>query len=384
MSNLKYWYIDDEDGSPEQSTIMILAEYGVTVEKLCLEGITDFGKLKNCIIELASANDFAGLIVDLRLDGSNGKTSTEFNATALAQELRSISSIGRNVTSIYPIILTSTEEKINNTYINDKTSHDLFDYKMFKYSDSIDWKKRAMKLNSLSEGYRKIDDVLPIDRNDFDAKKALETCLNICFEDIQNKLISEKLLEVFAQEDKHYVVDFILKQIFHYSNPLINQRILFAKIGVYIDSVDKKDRDIIFSFFDKAEYTGVFCSGWKRWWKYNVEKTLNTTFDVRFSSLSASKRVELLNEKLKTNLKPSKIIKHNFSEEFSTICEATKLPLDHLEGFKIKTSHNYLSWQTPKYISLFAILDGRYEKIEYHISEKDRVEEEKKALAGKE
>ena len=155
---------------------------------------------------------------------------------------------------------------------------------------------------------------------------------------------------------------------------------LFAKLGIYIDSVDKNDKEKVFAFFNEAEYTGVFSNGWKRWWKYDIEQTLKKELDLNFSSLSAIKKVELLDQKLKTSLNPSKPIDLNYSDKFSTICEATKLPLDHLEGFKLNTSHNYLPWQMQKYVSLYAILDGKYEKLKYHISEKDRVEEEKKAL----
>lgn len=76
-------------------------------------------------------------------------------------------------------------------------------------------------------------------------------------------------------------------------------------------------------------------------------------------------------------------IKLNTSSEFWTICEATKCPLDPLEGFKIKLSHELKAWQEPKYISLYAALEriGLDDRgIEPHFSEIERIADLKKSL----
>lgn len=381
MNNLKYWYIDDENGMPEQSTVRMLNSHNVEVEKFNLKDSTDFGILKNQILSLSKEKNFGGLILDLRLDG-NGDHPTAFNATALAQELRSVSARGE--TPIYPIILTSTDEKIKETYNNDKTSHDLFDYKIYKSSEN--WIKRSVKLNALAEGYRTIEQVFSKKQNTGTESlkllsERLEGILNKKAEEIDNSRLKEKLLEIMAQKDMHFVAHFIIKQMFHFTSPLLNKRILFAKLGLCFDDVIVADREKVFEFFKEAKYSGVFSMGWERWWEEDINKIIKDTLNSNFSFISANKRVEVLNSELGTSLIAAEKLEHSFSDEYSSICEATKRPLDHLEGFKIVTSHDYLPWQTPKYLSLFAIINRiKRKEIKPHPCEQDKINQIRKDL----
>lgn len=372
MSNLKYWYIDDEEGSPEATTIRTLNSTGVEAEQLSLKNIRDFGDLKNRIIDLTK-EDFGGLILDLRLDGQ-GDYPTAFNATALAQELRSVSSM--KITSIYPIILTSTEEKIKETYNTDKSSHDLFDYKMHKSSEN--WEKRSKKLISLANGYKIIDNT-PFNGVSSDSK--LYNLLGKKLPDIRDTRVVEKLVELMDQSDKHHFINFIIKQFFHFTGPLVNKRILFARLGLYIDDLSHDNITAILDLFLDAKYTGVFAEGWDRWWEVDIETVLKESFQTNFSFISAEDRVNILNDKLGLNLKPFEGLKFNSSTEYSTICEATKKPIDHLEGFRVKTSHDYLPWQIYKYLSLFAFLEReRADEIRPHPLEIDKIKSVREEL----
>lgn len=372
MSNLKYWYIDDEEGSPEATTIRTLNFTGVEAEQLSLKNIRDFGDLKNRIIDLTK-EDFGGLILDLRLDGQ-GDYPTAFNATALAQELRSVSSM--KITSIYPIILTSTEEKIKETYNTDKSSHDLFDYKMHKSSEN--WEKRSKKLISLANGYKIIDNT---SFNGVSSDSKLYNLLGKKLPDIRDTRVVEKLVELMDQSDKHHFINFIIKQFFHFTGPLVNKRILFARLGLYIDDLSHDNITAILDLFLDAKYTGVFAEGWDRWWEVDIETVLKESFQTNFSFISAEDRVNILNDKLGLNLKPFEGLKFNSSTEYSTICEATKKPIDHLEGFRVKTSHDYLPWQIYKYLSLFAFLEReRADEIRPHPLEIDKIESVREEL----
>lgn len=381
MDNLKYWYIDDENGTPEEITIRTLNSHGVNIELFNLKNSRDFGTLKSKIIELTKEENFGGLLLDLRLDGT-GDYYTSFNATALAQELRSVSARGE--TSLYPIVLTSSMAKIKETYNNDKTSHDLFDYKMYKSSD--DWSKKSLKLNSLSDGYKIINSSfskLPKNQGSsleyLDGK--LKVLLNKKSSEINNTRLNDKLLDLVNQEDKHLIVHFIIKELFHFTIPLINKRILFAKLGLYFDEISIPDREKIYKFLEGAKYTGIFSTGWDRWWNQDIDSLIQETFSINFGLIPATQRVNLLNEYLQINLNPSENIPYTFSNIYSTICEATKRPIDHLEGFKVTTSHDYLPWQTPKYMSLYAILERiNRDKVTPHFSESNRIDEEKLAL----
>jgi len=372
MSNLKYWYIDDEEGIPEKTTIRTLNHYGVEAEQFSLRNIQDFGNLKNEIIKLIG-EDFGGLILDLRLDGQ-GDYPTAFNATALAQELRSVASMGE--TRIYPIVLTSTEEKIKETYNNDKSSHDLFDYKMHKSSEK--WAKRSKKLVSLANDYKIINNI-SFDNTSSDSK--LHELLGKELSDIKDTRIVEKLVGLIDQGDKHYFVNFIIKQFFHFTSPLVNRRILFARLGLCIDNQSNDDIQVILDLFTNAKYVGVFSEGWDRWWEVDINTIIQDTFKKNFSFISAEQRVSTLNEKLNLDLKFFKGLEFNSSTEYSTICEATKKPIDHLEGFKIRTSHDYLPWQMHKYLSLYAYINReRSNDIRPHLLEMDKIENVRKEL----
>lgn len=381
MNNLKYWYIDDENGSPERATVSRFKHHNVNVELFNLEHSRDFGTLKSEIIKLSKEECFGGLILDLRLDG-NGDYPTSFNATALAQELRSVS--GRGETLLYPIVLTSSMANIKETYNNDKTSHDLFDYKIYKTSE--DWAKKSLKLNALAKGYKTINSTFSKNEKikkphlkSLDDK--LEAILDKKSSEINNDKLKDKLLGLVEQEDKHLITHFIIKEMFHFTNPFLSKRVLFAKLGLYFDDIPLSDRDKIYEFLDSAKYTGIFSTGWDRWWNQDFENIIQEAFGIRFGLIPATQRVNILNEHLNIELKAAENIQYTFSNIYSTVCEATKRPIDHLEGFKVKTSHDYLPWQTPKYMSLYAILERiNRDKVTPHFSEKSRIDEEKLVL----
>lgn len=384
MSNLKFYYIDDEDGSPEQSTRDSLIEFGLNVEIFDFEELTDFGSIKDKILILSKDENFGGLIIDLRLDGS-GKNRTHFNATALAQEIRSMA--GRGDIALFPMILTSTEEKLSETYYNDKTSHDLFDYKMVKYSkDNIKkrWEKRAKKINSLAKGYKSLSSILiqPHIHQIYEDNVVDEDAINnVAVEIFGEKVLRmpdtrfiSKIYELLNQKDTHLIVDFIIKEMFHFTNPLMNQRILFSKLGLNYAEQSESNIDKIKSLFDDSKYKGIYSEGWERWWIYDVENKLNTLFETNFSFLTATKRVEKLESILETTLEVSKPIKHCVSNSFDTICEATKRPIDSLEAYRVGTSHNYQPWQIFKVMSLEAILERiDRDKVKPHPLEKERI-----------
>ncbi|WP_227430921.1 hypothetical protein [Psychrobacter sp. I-STPA6b] len=372
MSNLKYWYIDDEEGKPEETTIRMLVSYGIKAEQFSLRDYQDFGSLKKAIIKLIDDN-FGGLILDLRLDGQ-GNYPTAFNATALAQELRSVASMGE--TCIYPIVLTSTDEKIKETYNNDKSSHDLFDYKIHKSSEN--WEKRSKKLISLAHDYKKIDNTM------FDSRSAESILYDLLGKEttnIKDVRIIEKLVGLIDQGDKHYFVNFIIKQFFHFTNPLVNRRVLFAKLGLFIDNLANDEINGILELFEVAKYTGIFSKGWDRWWQVDIDAVIKEKFQTNFSFIPAEDRVNIINDKLNLNLKPFEGLEYNFSTEYSTICEATKKPIDHLEGFRISTSHDFLPWQMHKYLSLYAYLERiRISEIKPHPLELENIKNARNEL----
>lgn len=370
MNKPKYLYIDDESGPSEESALNGFNDAGIIdVERFNLADFKEFGLLRNEIIKRRHGNLFDGLIIDLRLDG-NGIDRVDFNATSIAQELRSITA--RGDISSFPIILCSTEPKIRETYDVDKSSHDLFDYK-FEKSMNPETQRFSRKLHSLANGYAWLN-----------SEKLTPEKI---FSGVDPNTLDARILERFDETNKLVVYDyahFVVKNLFHNTNPLLKDRIVAARLGIDKDASAKNWGVLMQKIFAPAKYSGLFADGWDRWWADSVVNIFKDLTGKRLSFLNAEERVQLLIEKTGiTGLVAATPIKHCKSTEFWTICEAYKKPLDPLEGFKIFASSELKPWQESKYLSFDAIVEriGVEKGLRPHPSEKERIEEFKKSLA---
>jgi len=370
MSKIKYFYIDDESGPSEESALNGFKDAGIIdVERFKLADFKEFGLLRNELIRRRERNEFDGLIIDLRLDGS-GVDRVDFNATSIAQELRSITA--RGDIKAFPIILCSTEEKIKNTYTADKSSHDLFDY-TFEKSITPESKRFSRKLLSLATGY--------------DLLNSEKLTPDKIFKGVDTNTLDPRILERFDETNKLVVYDyahFVVKNLFHQRNPLLKDRIVAARLGIDIIASGDNWGALINKIFSPAKYSGLFSDGWDRWWADNIINIFKDLTGKRLSFLKADERVKLLTDKTGiTGLVAATPIKHCQSTEFWTICEAYKKPLDPLEGFKIFASSELKPWQESKYLSFDAIVEriGVEKGLRPHPSEISRVEEFKKSLS---
>jgi len=361
MNAPKYIYIDDENDNSVESLINGFNDTQlVLVERLPLSKGMDFSMLKNLIIGKVEKNGFLGLLIDLRLDGE-GPDSLDYSAISVSSELRALSA--RKEIPSFPIILCSTIDKIKETYKSDKTSHDLFDY-TFKKAEEPNYEKFSKKLCSLAKGYKD----LPYE------KFSLETIFNRS--DLNS--LDQRIFERFYNQDIIVPYDFAyfaVKTLFHCTNPLIKETTLAARLGVDISKSNEAWGKLL-TKFENCKYSGLFSDGWDRWWADLINIQLKLITGKNFSFLKAEERVGILSEIFSIEgLVAAFPIQNNASSEFWTICEALKLPLDPLEGVKIKLSHELKPWQEPKYISLFAAAEriGVDKGIEPHYTELDRV-----------
>ncbi|MGV8963420.1 MAG: hypothetical protein ACOH2V_08575 [Candidatus Saccharimonadaceae bacterium] len=368
MDTPKYIYIDDENDESIKSLINGFNDTKlVQVERLVIERGMDFSALKNSIVHKIEKEEFSGLLIDLRLDGE-GPDSLDYSAISISSELRSMSA--RKEILSFPIVLCSTLDKIKETYKSDKTSHDLFDY-TFKKADNPEYEKFSKKLKSLAIGYKD----LPFDNSTLDS----------IFERDDIKNLDQRIFERFYNQDIIVPYDFAhftVKTLFHCTNPLIKETTMAARLGVDV-SKSGDDWLQLLSKFDHCKYTGIFSDGWERWWTDVLNKKLKELSGKNFSFLKADERVTILKNIFDLKgLEPASPIDLNTSTEFWTICEALKLPLDPLEGIKIKLSHELKPWQEPKYLSLYACLEriGIEKGIEAHYTELSRIEELKEKL----
>jgi len=364
----KYLYIDDENDDSIESLIRGFNDCNIIkVERLPLERGMDFSKLKDSIIEKINSGEFDGLLIDLRLDGE-GPDRLDYSAISMTSELRAITA--RGDLQSFPIILCSTIEKIKETYNSDKTSHDLFDY-TFRKSSTPNFEKFSKKLNSLALGYDFLKEGKSLE--DVFGRKDLG-------------LLDSRIFERFHSQKVTVPYDyahFSIKTLFHCTNPLIKEKVFAARLGVDIEKSGESWVQLRDSLFNEAKYTGIFNNGWDRWWADSVNNIFKDLSEKKLNFLPAEERVDILKQVSKIeNLIPATPIRHNVSSEFWTICEGHKKPLDPLEGFKIRTSHDLKPWQESKYLSLDAILEriGIDRGLEPHYSELGRIEEIKKTL----
>jgi hypothetical protein len=368
MSKSKYIYIDDENDGSITSLIHGFNDTGlIEVHQLSIEKGLSFSVLESLIKCKIKDENYDGLLIDLRLDGE-GPNQLEYSAISISSELRAI--CARNELKSFPIILCSTLNKIKETYKSDKTSHDLFDY-TFRKSEKPDYERFSSKLKALAEGYKD----LPFDSSSLDK----------IFQRGDLKNLDQRIFERFFNQDIIVPYDFAhftVKTLFHSTNPLIKETILASRLGVNIEASGTQWSELLLKFED-CKYTGLFSNGWNRWWADLLNKKLKDISGKNFSFLKADERLSVLKEVFGVEGLVSAVpIKLNNSNEFWTICEATKCPLDPMEGIKVKLSHELKAWQEPKYISLYAVLErlGTSKGIEPHFTEIERINDLKKGL----
>jgi hypothetical protein len=367
MSKEKYLYIDDFDDNSIQAIID-----GLKDPKIIDVDFVQVKEFDELIRDYETVfQKYDGIIVDLRLD-ENMQKNVKFSAIGLTEELRNKSVTNTKLKEV-PFILCSTDKKIQQFYNRDYSSHKLFDYLFLKESKP-DWIKISKKLNSLSRGYKKINNFKP------DLKKLLS--IDIKFLD---ERMFGKLLDSDSSFPTHDYVTHILKEIIRKPGPLIDEDLLAARLG--IDYKSSKDwNDLLTSSFAKSQYKGIFSDGWKRWWSDLVIKKFNTLTGQNIYSLNAKERVKLLVDKTQLkNLIPSKPIKNSISNNYWTICEYFKQPLDPLEGFRILYEEEPKPWQDQQYLSFEAASQrlGLKYGLKIHPSEKEKLEFLKKTISTK-
>ncbi|WP_407517101.1 hypothetical protein [Elizabethkingia anophelis] len=367
MSIPKYIYVDDENDNSIKSLINGFNDTKlVEVNQLTITKGMDFSELENLIKSKIVDEKYEGLLIDLRLDGE-GPNQLRYSAISISSELRAI--CARKEIPSFPIVLCSTLDKMKETYKSDKTSHDLFDY-TFRKSENPDYERFSRKLKALAEGYRELSGADELDK---------------IFQRKDLKNLDQRIFERFYNQDIIVPYDFAhftVKTLFHATNPLIKETILAARLGVNIDKSGKHWIELL-SKFEDCKFTGLFSNGWNRWWADLLNVKLKEISGKNFSFLKAEERVAILKEVFGIDgIIAAEPLTHSTSSEFWTICEATKYPLDPLEGFKVKLSHELKAWQEPKYMSLYAILEriGIDKGIEPNYTEIERIEELKKSF----
>jgi len=357
MSKPKFLYIDDEPGATTEAIRDGLSDTDIIVVTFKKAEVFE-DQLSTFETELTN---YDGLILDLRLD-DNMRTGLKHTAVSLAQELRTKTAAKEKYVDV-PIILCSTDKKIEELYDKDQTSHDLFDYTFVK-KYPLESEKVATRLKSIAEGYQFITESV------FELSEILQREVS----EIDSRIFG-RFLDKGESYPVHELVQHILKELIYQPGPLITEAIVAARLGVDIEkSADWSS--LINDSFSSIHYRGVFSEGWKRYWADQLMKEFKEQSGKRLSSLEAESRVELLKKITgKQNIVAAEPIKNCVSKNFWTICNHYRRPLDPLEGFKLFSRKEPKPWQDAKYIS-FEAAAQRLGKI--HPNESERFEDYKK------
>lgn len=354
---IKYLFVDDNNGRRQ------------SIQNFPVEGKLDIDDVNppksfRGVFDLLKGYD--GLIVDQQLDeqSPDGDIPIEYLGSSLAMEIRvkENESISKGTDISMPIILYSANENVGSNLYG--LGEEIFDFKIYKsnaepyqtFRSKVPMYQKQMI--SLVNGYKKLKEL----------KSDVCGCLG--FGENLGKIDSRFLDELKRRGNRtaHTKASFVLNELIIKQGILVDEEILAVRLG--IDKNESKENwKAVLADLKKfgAEYQGVFCEGWPRWWMPMVDEWWyqlegDETY-IRF--FSAEKRAKLierkLNEKLseKIQLVPAKAkTKYSVHTDYWTICDDTKEPLDIEDGLMRPNQENLYPWQDASYVSIQAAKDG--------------------------
>ncbi|MDZ7818231.1 MAG: hypothetical protein U5K55_06280 [Aliarcobacter sp.] len=270
---IRYLYIDDEKDKAE-TYIESLEEKG--------ELEIDFQQAQTLdkAILLQNLKNYQGVLLDLRTDQEYDKDGniSDFTGAEWGQHLRVLSTNGELKNDL-PIVLFSTDVKLQQTYFRDLTSNNIFDRFLSKDKTPSNAQK---KLISLANGYK-----------DISKEKEFSNLLKIDISNLDPRIFS-RFIGV-SDIPTHEYAQMILKDLIYAKGVLVNEKYLAARLG--IDKDTSSDWARIKEIFDAAKYKGVFSDGWERWWMFIVDKIFNEISGTYLNYLDAKERVAILKER---------------------------------------------------------------------------------------
>lgn len=355
---IKYLFVDDNSGRRQ------------SIQNFPIEGkldIDDIEPTKTLRGVFEQLKGYDGLIVDQQLDEhpSEDGIPRDYLGSSLAMEIRvkENESILKGADISMPIVLYSANENVNSNLYG--LGEEIFDFKIYK-SNSVSYQEFRSKIKtyqkqmiSLVNGYKLLKE---LKSNVFD-------CLGLGEEKLE-KIDGRFLDELKRRKDRtaHSKASFILNELIIKQGILVDEEILAVRLGVNKNE-SKENWNAVLADLKEfgAEYQGIFCDGWPRWWMPMVDEWWyqlegNETY-IRF--YSAEKRAKLiegkLNEKLPETIElvPAKAkTKYSVHTDYWTICDDTKEPLDIEDGLMRPNQENLYPWQDASYVSIQAAKDG--------------------------
>ena len=305
---------------------------GINNEELSIEPFQCETTWERQMLFFSKHHDIDGLILDSELDVYNSERM--FSGSAIAQEIR-ISQLNGNLQKEFPIFLfCSANDKL-------KMSLNLSDFNLFDYyidSEDLIVEANKSKLVSISKSY--------------------ETSFSFASLGIDESYLDERLVDELnrlSNRPQNVVVKFLITQVLEKQGALINEDVLFARLGIDKSQLETDELSLIENKLSAIKYKGVLSEGWNRWWAPKLEELWETEIDKEtyLRSSSAQHRVDMFSKFLGVALPIQNKIEMANSDRFWTVCKDSHLPLDPVDGFLIQGQDSFYPWQEKEYVSKF-------------------------------
>ncbi|MCR4801046.1 MAG: hypothetical protein K5860_11110 [Bacteroidales bacterium] len=333
---IKYLYIDDDYANAKRLSLQFKKANELDCDPQ--QCIPDIGKQISQIKE----SNYSGVILDLRLRDKIGASGeyAPYHGTTLAQQIRTEQKEGS--LRSFPVILFSANDKLRESM--EKSDYNLFDYCISKdNNDDIriieDYQS---KLIAIAEAYSELELKLSMDSLGID-----ESCLD-------ERFVAE--VDALSKQPKNVIVKFLITQVLEKQGALINEDVLFARLGIDKSAISKDDIEKIKDNLTEIKYRGILSIGWARWWAPKLEKMWEEKIDKEtfLRSVSASDRVAKFSSFFNMRGLPvQNKIEMADSDRFWTVCKDSNKPLDPVDGFLVQGQDAFYPWQEKEYVSKY-------------------------------
>ncbi|WP_348682370.1 hypothetical protein [Acidovorax soli] len=238
------------------------------------------------------------LLLDYRLDEDAGSRdgAAAFRAAPLAQQIRD--RLGDGPASDFPIVLISSEHKIQTLFRPEKTAHDLFDWKLIKDDVANPRSSRAnLILLGLARGYQ----VLKGLQNHFDSPAlfglSIEQAYLTDYQELKESLRESEYPHIAAR----YILNFVIRR----SGLLLDWHNLLARLGIAAPDADSPALNALHTWLTPTRYAGVFTECRELWWSSMVEEKFEDILNDPVDRLTAAQRANKLSDALEQTYLPA-------------------------------------------------------------------------------
>lgn len=324
----QFLYIDDEP-QKAKGIIKPIQSSNITI---VTEAPLSWNDQKKNLIEESKLNQFDGLLLDLKLEFSDGTNNIKYKGSDLAQSIRTEIKSGH--TKDLPIFLCTTDNNLRAIF--DRTSSDLFDLVFNK----DDFNKHDVEIQnefiSFASSYHEMN-----------KDKSFEAIFNKTLDSFDELLPIN--LELKKCTTSHEISYFVKNHVIMSSGVLINEMLLALRLG--IDIKCSPDWKKVKMLLDKFKYHGVFSKCYERWWNSDISTWWKDSFNNSFLNLSSREKVNLIIEKYGFNeLKHIDLPTNHRYDTYWYQCRLSETPLDPSDALRTVEMPRF-SWQDPSYIS---------------------------------